>query len=157
MFVLFSTLVVVAECCKLPENKDALKELTDAIHRLEVQVSESEETAAKTEAKTNEEMQKISQQNNNLFETIHRIEAKVVEMEVNRDAQVELMKQETNEIITDLSEAVFRLEDKFAETDVKRDEELKPMNKENTGMMTEMNDKLQRQIEDINSLNAKFT
>ena len=48
-FVLFLTLAVVAECSKLPENQDIIRELTDTVHRLEDKVAE-------TQAKRDEEM-----------------------------------------------------------------------------------------------------
>ena len=40
-FLLLLTIVVVAECSKLPQNNDAVKDLTDLIHKLEVKVAET--------------------------------------------------------------------------------------------------------------------
>ena len=112
-FLLLLTIVVVAECSKLPENHDAVEVLTDIIHRLGAKVAE-------TEAKIDEEMQKMKQDNIVLSQTIQRMEAKL------------------------------------AETEVRKDEEMEKMKKENSRSMAELNDTFQRQVADINMLNAEF-
>ena len=86
---------------------------------------------------------------NQFTEAFQRLEEKFAATEAKRDKE---MKQENKEVITDLSEAMHRLEAKFAETEVKKDEEMKQMKKENA----EPNDKVQRQVADIDLLNAEF-
>ena len=116
--------MVVCEFAKLPECHDVIRELTDAIKRLEAKFSEAEERAAKTEAK--------------------------------RDAEMKLMKQESNEVVRDLSETVHTLEAKYADIEVKKDEELKEMEKINSGMMAELTDTVLRQVADIDAKFSEF-
>ena len=40
-FLLLLTIVVVAECSKLPQNNDSVKDPTNLIHKLEVKVAET--------------------------------------------------------------------------------------------------------------------
>ena len=141
-FVLFISLTVIGECIKLPENHDMFQQLTDAIHRLEDNIAETQERAAKREAKRDEEMKKIIQENNYLHETIHRLEAKI---------------SATEERVADLSVAMHRLEAKFAESEIKKNEEVKQIKKENSEIIAELNDKVQKQVADTDLLNVQFT
>ena len=120
--------------------------------------------AARREAKRNEEMKKIIQENNYLHETIHRLEEKIAateeratEREAKRNEEMKQMKQESSEVIADLSVAMHRLEAKFAETEFKKDKEAKQIKKENSEIIAVLSDKVQRQVADIDLLNAQFT
>ena len=155
--------MVIDECSKLPENHDVIQQLTDAIYRLEANAAETEEMAAKREAKRDEEMNKIIQENNYLQETIHRLEAKIsateeraAEIEAKRNEEIKQMNQESNEVVTDLSVAMHRLEAKCAETEIKKNEEVKEVKKENSEIIAELSDKVLRKVADIDLLNAQF-
>ena len=99
-FALFLTLVVVAECSKLQENHDIVKQFTEAFQRLE-------EKFAATEAKIDKEMKQIKQENKeviaDLSEAIHRLEAKFAETEVKKDEEKKQMKKENAELSDSLN------------------------------------------------------
>ena len=78
-FVLFLTPVVVAECSKLPENHDLIRELTDVIHRLEAKVAE-------IETKRDEEMTR-------LLKEFSQIKVKMADTEVQTDKSVKFKEQ----------------------------------------------------------------
>ena len=48
------------------------------------------------------------------------------------------------------------MEAKLAETEVRKDDKMEQMKKENSRSMAELNDTFQRQVADINMLNAEF-
>ena len=60
--VVFFEIVLIVECSMVTENQDVIRTLTDTIHRSE----------AATEAKRNEEMERMVQENNDLCKNIHR-------------------------------------------------------------------------------------
>ena len=99
--------MVVCECAKLPENHDVIKELTDAMQRLEAKFSEAEERAATTEAKRDAEMKLMKQETSDLAKAMHRLEAKFAEEEVKKDEKLKEMKQENSRMIAELTDAMF--------------------------------------------------
>ena len=152
-FVSLVILVVVAECSKLPENHDVIRELTDAIQRLEAKVAETEIKRDEENRIMREEMQRIKQENS---QTIQGLVAKVAESMAKRVEEMKQMKQQGNEVIAGLTEAMHRLEAKFAETEVEKDEQMKQMKKENSGIVAELSKTVQSQVADIDSLNKEF-
>ena len=163
--------MVIGESSKLPENHDLIQQLTDTTYRLEANAAEIEERAAKREAKRDEEMKKIIQQNNYLHETINIMAAKVAETKAKAavreeraakreskiNEEMKQMKQEINEVITDLSAAMHRLVEKFAEMEIKKNEEAKQIIKENSKIIAKLKHKVLKQVADIDLLNVQFT
>ena len=109
--VLFVSQMVVCECAKLPENHDVIREITDAIQRLEAKFSEAEERAATREAKRDAEMKLMKRETSevvtDLSKAIHRIEAKFAEAEVKKDEELKEMKREYSRMTAELSETVL--------------------------------------------------
>ena len=93
-FVLFVTLMVVAECSNLQENHEVIRELTDTIHRIDKEMKQKE--------KQNNEV--IS----DLSEAIHRLEAKVAETDIKRDEE--------------MKKTITRLEEGFCQRETKADD-----------------------------------
>ena len=106
-FVVFLPLVVVAECSKLPENHDIVKELKDTIYRLEMKFAE-------TEARRDEELKMMKQECNK--EITGRSEA-VDRMEVNFVKRYEELKKSTNQLEVGLSKIKVKTADCLLRTE----------------------------------------
>ena len=111
-FVLIFHLMVAAECSKLPENHEVIRELDNVIQRLQSRVTE-------TEAKRDEEMKQMRKESNevivDLSEAIHRLEAKFAETEVRRDKELQQIKNENSGLIADLNDTMQRQITEFTE------------------------------------------